>query len=110
MTFFLAPRRKRVMFVLKVVCPQYTFSLPDSGKVISWSFQNACRNLTFTMYLPPSNRVKAYNFVCSTLVVGNITKFCATSEKYMYTGAQIDFPSKLHVVFREPCPRNKRRN
>ena len=46
--FLFAPKRKRVIFVLKIICPQYTFSLPDLGNSYFSVFQNACPNLTFT--------------------------------------------------------------
>ena len=48
MTVLLVPKRKRVIFVLKVVCPQYTFSLPYSGNCYFLVFQIACPNLTLT--------------------------------------------------------------
>ena len=61
MTFLLAPKRKRLIFVLKVVCPQYTSSLPDSGYCYFQVFQNACPNLTFAC---PGQSGKC---LCSTL-------------------------------------------
>ena len=40
MTFYLPQKEKELFFVLKVMCLQYTFSLPDSGNCfISWSFK-----------------------------------------------------------------------
>ena len=59
MTFLLAP--KSHFFVLKVVCPQYTFSLPDSGYCYFLVFQNACPNLIF---ICPGQSGKC---LCSTL-------------------------------------------
>ena len=47
-----------LFFVLKVVCPQYTFSLPDSGNWYLLVFQNACPNLTFTC---PGQSGKCFN-------------------------------------------------
>ena len=47
MTFLLALKGKD-FFVLKVVCLQYNFSLPDLGNCYFLVFQNACPNLTFT--------------------------------------------------------------
>ena len=48
MTFLLAPIEKVIFFVLKVICPQYTLSLLDSGNCYFVVFQNACPILTFT--------------------------------------------------------------
>ena len=45
MTFLLAPK-KIFLFVLEVICPQYTFSLPDSGN---------CYFPFFSNYLPESD-------------------------------------------------------
>ena len=61
MTFSLAPKEKELLFVLKVVCPQYTSSLPDSGNCYFLVFQNACPNQTFTC---PRQSGKC---LCSTL-------------------------------------------
>ena len=60
MKFLLAPPPPppKVIFVLKVVCPQYTFSLPDLGNCYSLVFQNACLNLD--CYLPQGNRASAF--------------------------------------------------
>ena len=55
---------KMSIFVLKVyICPQYTFSLPDSGNCYFLVFQYACPNLTFTC---PGQSGKC---LCSTLVL-----------------------------------------
>ena len=61
----LAPERKRVIFInfLKVLCPQCTFSLPDSGTCYFLVFQNAGPDLTFTC---PGQSGKC---LCSTLTV-----------------------------------------
>ena len=48
MTFLLVPKEKYLFFVLKVLCTQCSFSLPDSGNCYFLVFQNACPNLTFT--------------------------------------------------------------
>ena len=48
MTIFTCPQKKELFFVLEIVCPQYTFSLPDSGNCYFLVFQNACPSLTFT--------------------------------------------------------------
>ena len=54
---FTCPKKKRVIFdsLLKVVCPLYTFSSPDSGNCYFLIFQNACPNTCNTVhdfYLP----------------------------------------------------------
>ena len=59
--FYLPPKEKELVFVLKVICPQYTFSLPDLGNCYILVFQNACPNLTFTC---PGKLGKC---LCSTL-------------------------------------------
>ena len=61
MIFLLAPKRKRLFFVLKVVRPHYTFSSPDSGNCFFLVFQNACPDLTLTC---PGQSGKC---LCSTL-------------------------------------------
>ena len=65
MTILLASKRKQVIYVLKVVhvCPQYTFSLPDSANFYFLVFQNTCPNLTFTC---PGHSGKC---LCSTLCI-----------------------------------------
>ena len=50
MTFFLPQKEKELFFVLKVICPQYTFSLADSGNWYFLVFHNACPESDF--YLP----------------------------------------------------------
>ena len=63
---FTCPKKTKVISCkLKVVCPQYTFSLPDLGISYFLVFQNACRNLTFTC---PEQLGKC---LCSTLHVVN---------------------------------------
>ena len=60
--FYLPQKKgKKVIFVLKVVCPQYTFCLPNSGYCYFLVFQNACPNLTSTC---PRQSGKC---LCSTL-------------------------------------------
>ena len=67
LTFLLAPKRERVIiiFVLKVVCPQYTLtcSLPISDYCYFFVFKSACLNLTFTC---PGQSGKC---LCSTLLL-----------------------------------------
>ena len=72
MPVLLAPKRKRVIFVLNIVCPQYTFCfcLPDSGNCYFLVFQNACPNLTFTC---PEQSGKC---LCSTLQLCLFIFFC----------------------------------
>ena len=48
MTFLLPLNEKDLFFVLKVMCPQCTFSLPESGNCYFLIVQNAGLNLTFT--------------------------------------------------------------
>ena len=46
MTFLLAPKRKIIIiFVLKVICPQYTLACPIWATSHFLVFQNACPNL-----------------------------------------------------------------
>ena len=45
---FYLPLKERVIFCIESLCPQYTFSLPDSGSCYFLVFQNACLNLSFT--------------------------------------------------------------
>ena len=61
MTFYLPPIEKSFLFLLIVVCPQYTFSLPILGNCYFLVFQNACPNMTFTC---PGKSGKC---LCSTL-------------------------------------------
>ena len=61
MTFYLPQTGKELFFVLKVVCPQYTFRLSDSGNCYFLVIWNACSNLTFTY---PEQSGKC---LCSTL-------------------------------------------
>ena len=47
--FYLPKKEKEsYSFVLRVICPRYTFTLPDSGNCYFLVFQSACPNLTFT--------------------------------------------------------------
>ena len=46
MTFLLAQKEKERFCIESFVCPQYTFSLPDSGNCYFLVFQNACPNMT----------------------------------------------------------------
>ena len=93
MTFLLAPKRK----LLKVVCSQYTFSLPNSGNCY---FKNNNNGLSkwlpeSDLYLPRGNRASAYvapcynvrfclesNGLCRSLYFQSLTKpYTAKSDK-----------------------------
>ena len=54
---FTCPKKKKLFVVLIVVCPQYTFSLPDSAAVISWSFEMLAR---IWLLLAPGSQASAY--------------------------------------------------
>ena len=69
--FYLPPKRKIIfLFVLKVKCPQYTYSLPNSGNCYFLVFQNACPNLTCTCS-GQSGKCLFSTLICYLLILQN---------------------------------------
>ena len=62
---FTCPKKKELFLVLKVVCSQYTFSLPNSGNCYFLVFQNACLDLILFFLSALGNQASAYVAPCS---------------------------------------------
>ena len=75
--FYLPPKEKELFFVLKVVCPQYTFRLPNSGNCYFLVFLNGW----FFAKCPLFTSVEV-NFESYILATSNIFSWRRTSRTW----------------------------